>query len=93
MSESKIHMIVKDLLRGGHVVKDITTDDINELKYEFMLYDRDKHMGFQEQARALLKGRPGFSLIQVYPVYNTFYKFGEAVQERFEFEVTLLYLR
>ncbi len=93
MTAPKIHMTVKDLLRNGHVVKDITTDDISELTYEFMLFDRDKYMGFQKQARALLKGRPGFSLIQIYPVYNTFYKFGEAIQERFEFEVTLRYIK
>ena len=91
-SDLKIHMVIKDLLRGGHIVKDLTTSDIDDLTYEFMLYDRDKYIGFQKQARALLKGRPGFSLIELYPVYNTVYKFGKPIQERFEFEVTLTWV-
>ena len=71
MSSPKIHMVIKDLLRNGWVLKDIITTDKTELDYEFMLYDRDKHMDFTNQVAALLRGRPGLSLIELYPVNNT----------------------
>jgi len=89
MPKPKIHMIIKDLLRDGHICKEIETCDLSELVYDFMLFDRDKHLHFTDQIQALLRGKPGFSLIQLYPVNNTYWKFGNPIQEKFEFEVTL----
>lgn len=92
MPQPKIQMVIRDLLRNGFVVKDITTTDKSELVYDFMLYDRDKHMHFTDQVAALLRGGPGFGLTQLYPVNNTHWKFGNPVQEKYEFEVTLTWL-
>ena len=81
-------VVIEDTL-AGNFVADFKVKSCDDLHYEVTLFDGSRHLDFEEQAAELENQPVGTSIVQEYHVYNSFRKFGGAMEEEFNFKVTI----